>query len=112
MSERKNMPPNPKSTTPPPRLEEDADWFESSGPEGEDPEVIAENIEAEMNRMDEDDFESDPVGPSDSPDWTQEAVYGGERPLMPDEPQAPLEDQLHVVDEDELSDDEEDDYIE
>ncbi|MBZ0291265.1 MAG: hypothetical protein K8L99_01740 [Anaerolineae bacterium] len=99
----KKGPTDPKTTTPPPGTEEDTNWFDEIGPEGEDPRVIEENLEQYgFNQMDEDDFESDPVAPSDQPDWTEEATYGGERPLMPDDPAAPLEDHLHEVDEDEL----------
>lgn len=87
-------------TTPPPGMREDPDWFSSIGPEDEDPEVIAENLEEYgLNLMDEDDFESDPVAPSDMPNWTDEATYGGDRPLMPDFPDAPLEDHLRIIDE-------------
>lgn len=99
----KKGPTDPKSTTPPPGYREDPDWFEKIGPEDEDPRVIEENLEEYgFNQMDEDNFESDPVAPSDQPDWTKQATYGGDRPLMPDVPDAPLEDQLRIIDEDEL----------
>ena len=93
MTERK--PPRkqePKHTAPPADLREDNDWFEAIGPEDESDEVVAENLnEYGFNQMDEDDFESDPVGPSDMPSWTENAVYGEDRPLMPDDAGDPLE---------------------
>lgn len=76
----------PDKTTPPPETREDSDWFEAIGPEDADDETIAENLrDYGFNQMDEDNFESDPVAPSDMPDWTENAVYGEDRPLMPDE---------------------------
>lgn len=76
----------PKNTTPPPGYREDPDWFEAIGPEEESDEVVAENLnDYGFNQMDEDDFESDPVGPSDMPDWTENATYNEDRPLIPDE---------------------------
>ncbi len=93
------QPTDVENTTPPPGFREDPDWFKYIGPEDEDPDVIAENLEEYgFNLMDEDDFESDPVGPADMPDWTNEAVYGGDRPMMPDYPDAPLEDHLRIID--------------
>ena len=83
MSEEKK---DPKRTTPPPDYREDPDWFDAIGPEDESDEVVAENLDDYgFNQMDEDDFESDPVGPSDMPDWTENATYGEERPLIPEE---------------------------
>jgi hypothetical protein len=83
---RDERPTDVEGTTPPPDYEMETDWREQIGPEDEDPEVIDENLEQYgFNQMDEDDFESDPVAPSDQPGWTEAATYGGERPLMPDE---------------------------
>ncbi len=82
----KKRPVNPDETATPPGFEEDPDWFVEVGPEDEDPDTIAQNLDDYgFNQTDEDDFESDPVGPSDSPDWTENAVYGEDRPLIPDD---------------------------
>jgi hypothetical protein len=81
---------------------EDPDWFKSIGPEDEDPEVIAENLEEYgWNQMGEDFFGSNPVAPSDMPDWTNEAVYGDDRALMP-EGEEEIEDLLDELDEEDL----------
>lgn len=56
--------------TPDPEQREDPNWFKDIGPEDQDPEVTAERIREEFDRLDEDDFVSDPVGPADMPDWT------------------------------------------
>lgn len=90
MSDRPDTPDDsdtrdPLETPPPRKMREDPDWFKAIGPEDEDEEVIEEGLEEYgWNQMDEDDFESDPVGPADMPDWTEGAVYGEDRPLMPD----------------------------
>lgn len=76
----------PKNTTPPPNYREDPDWFEAIGPEDESDEVVAENLnDYGFNQLDEDNFESDPVGPSDMPDWTESANTREDRPLIPDD---------------------------
>lgn len=87
MGDKKSEQKEPRKVTPPPAdWREDPDWFESIGPEDESDEVIAENLrDYGFNQMDEDDFESDPVGPSDMPEWTENATYGEDRPLMPDD---------------------------
>lgn len=82
----------PDKTAPPPNLREDPDWLESIGPEDASEETVIQNLnDYGFNQMDEDDFESDPVAPSDMPSWTENAVYGEDRPLMPD-PEDELED--------------------
>jgi hypothetical protein len=81
-----NGPKDPKWTAAPSDLREDPDWFDAIGPENEDPEIVADHLnDYGFNQMDEDDFESDPVGPADSPDWTENAVYGEDRPLIPED---------------------------
>ena len=101
MSDRE--PREPKSTAPPEDLREDPDWFEAIGDEDESDEVIAENLEEYgFNQMDEGNFESDPVGPSDMPDWTRYAVYGEDQPLIDEE------DELDDMDEIAAADDEAD----
>ncbi len=82
--------------------QEDPDWFKSIGPEDEDPEVIAENLEEYgWNQMGEDFFGSSPVAPSDMPDWTNEATYGEDQTLM-QEPEEEIEDILDDLDEEDL----------
>lgn len=48
-----------------------ADWFNAIGPEELDRETVRRELEAAgFERLDEDNFESDPVAESDMPDWT------------------------------------------
>lgn len=61
-----------------------ADWMKDIGPEDEDPDVIAENIEDSFSLFSEDDYPSNPTTPSDMPDWTEEAVEGEEMTFFPE----------------------------
>lgn len=91
-------------------LEDDrdyADWFKAIGPEDEDPEVIAENLEDSFSLFSEDDFESSPTTPSDQPGWVEEAVWGEDMTFFPENDQDldtlfNENDDYDVIDEDEL----------
>ena len=100
-----------------PRNREDrdyAEWMKAIGPEDEDPEVIAQNIEDGFALYSEDDYESNPTMPSDMPDWTEEVAEGEEMTFFPDKKLANRLDDagdgdgdgFEIVDEDDLDEDE------
>jgi hypothetical protein len=84
-----------------------ADWVKDIGPEDEDPEVIAQNLEDGFSLLSEDDFESNPTMPSDMPDWVEESVEGEDMTFFPgndDRVSYRLDDTegFEIIDEDEL----------
>jgi hypothetical protein len=83
------------------------EWFKSIGPEDEDPEVIAQNIEDGFSLYSEDDYESSPTMPSDMPTWSEEAVYGEDMTFLPDNDERMItrlddDEGFQIIDEDEL----------
>lgn len=72
----RNVPPEQDDQEKPkkPPVREPADWVEAVGPESMEPEEVIENVHEEgFEKLDEDDFVSDPTySPADMPTWTED----------------------------------------